>query len=78
MGFALPIVFQGALGTERNWFVVALSMSLNFQWLGNVSSHFLNLPWPSSRSVHILSRCRFHRDISENSHQWLRTGRLMA
>jgi ATP-binding cassette subfamily B protein RaxB len=67
IGFALLIVLQGALDAERNWFVVALSMSLNFQWLGNVVVHPLNGLWPSSRSVHILSSVGSISTISENS-----------
>ena len=53
LGFGLLILLQGVLGAVRTWFVVALSTSLNFQWLGNVFSHLLKLPLTFFEKRHV-------------------------
>lgn len=53
LGFALLVVIQAAIAAVRSWFVVALSTSLNFQWLGNVFSHLLKLPLEFFEKRHI-------------------------
>ncbi|MDM4768471.1 peptidase domain-containing ABC transporter [Pelomonas sp. SE-A7] len=52
-GFALLVLLQVAVGTLRSWAVLALSASLNLQWLSNVFAHLLRLPqaWFDKRSL---------------------------
>jgi ATP-binding cassette subfamily B protein RaxB len=53
LGFGLLVLIQGAIGAVRAWFVMALSTSLNFQWLGNVFGHMVKLPLEYYEKRHI-------------------------
>lgn len=53
LGFGMLVLLQGAITAMRSWFVVSLSTSLNFQWLGNVLSHLLRLPLEFFERRHI-------------------------
>jgi ATP-binding cassette subfamily B protein RaxB len=44
IGFLLLVTTQTAVGAVRSWLTTRISTSLNFQWLGNVFRHLLNLP----------------------------------
>lgn len=44
MGFGLLVFIQAATAAARSWAVLALSASLNLQWLVNVFAHLLRLP----------------------------------
>ena len=44
MGFGLLVLIQTATAAARSWAVLALSASLNLQWLLNVFTHLLRLP----------------------------------
>ncbi len=44
IGFALLVGIQAATAAARSWAVLALSASLNLQWLVNVFAHLLRLP----------------------------------
>ena len=44
LGFGLLVIIQSAIGAVRDWFVVAMSTRLNFQWFGNVFAHLVKLP----------------------------------
>ncbi|HSW26624.1 MAG TPA: peptidase domain-containing ABC transporter, partial [Burkholderiaceae bacterium] len=44
IGFGLLVLIQTATSTARSWAVLALSASLNLQWLLNVFTHLLRLP----------------------------------
>ena len=43
-GFIFLVALQTVIGALRSWVVTVLSTSLNFQWLGNVFRHLLDLP----------------------------------
>ena len=44
IGFGLLVLVQAATAAARSWAVLALSASLNLQWLVNVFAHLLRLP----------------------------------
>jgi ATP-binding cassette, subfamily B, bacterial CvaB/MchF/RaxB len=44
LGFGLLVLIQAATAAARSWAVLALSASLNLQWLVNVFAHLLRLP----------------------------------
>ena len=44
IGFLLLVITQTGVGAVRSWLTTRLSTSVNFQWLGNVFRHLLNLP----------------------------------
>ena len=44
LGFGLLVLIQTATAAARSWAVLALSASLNLQWLVNVFAHLLRLP----------------------------------
>lgn len=44
LGFGLLVLVQAATAAARSWAVLALSASLNLQWLVNVFAHLLRLP----------------------------------
>ncbi len=44
VGFGLLVLVQAATAAARSWAVLALSASLNLQWLVNVFAHLLRLP----------------------------------
>ena len=44
LGFGLLVLVQVATGAARSWAVLALSATLNLQWLVNVFAHLLRLP----------------------------------
>ena len=44
IGFGLLVLMQAATAAARSWAVLALSASLNLQWLVNVFAHLLRLP----------------------------------
>jgi ATP-binding cassette, subfamily B, bacterial CvaB/MchF/RaxB len=44
VGFVLLVAFQAATAALRSWAVLAMSASLNRQWLTNVFAHLLRLP----------------------------------
>lgn len=44
IGFGLLVLIQTATSAARSWAVLALSASLNLQWLLNVFTHLLRLP----------------------------------
>jgi len=44
IGFGLLVLIQAATAAARSWAVLALSASLNLQWLVNVFAHLLRLP----------------------------------
>ena len=44
VGFGLLVLIQAATAAARSWAVLALSASLNLQWLVNVFAHLLRLP----------------------------------
>lgn len=44
IGFGLLVAVQAATAAARSWAVLALSASLNLQWLVNVFAHLLRLP----------------------------------
>ena len=44
VGFGLLVLVQAATAAARSWAVLALSTSLNLQWLVNVFAHLLRLP----------------------------------
>lgn len=46
VGFAGLVVFQAITAGLRSWALLALSVSLNRQWLVNVFAHLLRLPLP--------------------------------
>lgn len=52
-GFALLVVVHAVISATRGWFVVILSTSLNFQWLGNVFAHLVRLPLDFFEKRHI-------------------------
>lgn len=52
-GFALLVIVQAVISAARGWFVVVLSTSLNFQWLGNVFAHLVRLPLEFFEKRHI-------------------------
>lgn len=43
-GFALLTLIQALISAGRTWITAKLSISFNFQWLGNAFSHLLALP----------------------------------
>ena len=53
LGFGLLVLLQVAVGALRSWAVLAMSASLNLQWLSNVFAHLLRLPqaWFDKRSL---------------------------
>jgi ATP-binding cassette subfamily B protein RaxB len=53
LGFGLLVLIQAAIGAVRGWFMVALSTSMNFQWLGNVFSHLMRLPLDYYEKRHV-------------------------
>jgi ATP-binding cassette, subfamily B, bacterial CvaB/MchF/RaxB len=59
LGFGLLVLIQAATAAARSWAVLALSATLNLQWLVNVFAHLLRLPvaWFEKRHAgDILSR----------------------
>ncbi|MBD8658509.1 peptidase domain-containing ABC transporter [Oxalobacteraceae sp. CFBP 13730] len=44
IGFAIVAILQTAISGIRSWLSTALSTNFNFQWLGNVFGHLLQLP----------------------------------
>lgn len=44
IGFALIWVFQSFIETYRAWIILHMGVSLNVQWLANVSTHLFRLP----------------------------------
>jgi ATP-binding cassette, subfamily B, bacterial CvaB/MchF/RaxB len=44
LGFGLLVLIQAATAAARSWAVLALSATLNLQWLVNVFAHLLRLP----------------------------------
>ena len=44
LGFCMLVVLQAGIGAVRSWWVAALGARLNFQWLGNVFGHLVQLP----------------------------------
>jgi ATP-binding cassette subfamily B protein RaxB len=53
LGFGLLVVVHAVISATRGWFVVVLSTSLNFQWLGNVFAHLVRLPLDFFEKRHI-------------------------
>lgn len=53
IGFILLVVIQALINAVRNWFVVALSTHINFQWMGNVFSHLVKLPLDYFEKRHV-------------------------
>jgi ATP-binding cassette, subfamily B, bacterial CvaB/MchF/RaxB len=53
IGALLLVLLQAAVGLTRSWAATALSASLNFQWLGNVHAHLLQLPLPWFERRHL-------------------------
>ncbi len=53
IGFGLLVLVQVATAAVRSWAVLALSATLNLQWMGNVFAHLLRLPvaWFEKRHV---------------------------
>lgn len=52
-GFGLLVIVHAVISATRGWFVVVLSTSLNFQWLGNVFAHLVRLPLDFFEKRHI-------------------------
>jgi ATP-binding cassette subfamily B protein RaxB len=52
-GFGLLVIVHAVISATRGWFVVILSTSLNFQWLGNVFAHLVRLPLDFFEKRHI-------------------------
>lgn len=52
-GFGLLVIVHAVISATRGWFVVMLSTSLNFQWLGNVFAHLVRLPLDFFEKRHI-------------------------
>jgi len=52
-GFGLLVIVHSVISATRGWFVVVLSTSLNFQWLGNVFAHLVRLPLDFFEKRHI-------------------------
>jgi ATP-binding cassette, subfamily B, bacterial CvaB/MchF/RaxB len=44
LGFVLLVLIQAAIGSFRSWVISVVSVSLNYQWLGNSFAHLLKLP----------------------------------
>jgi ATP-binding cassette subfamily B protein RaxB len=44
LGFLLLVCVQTAVAAVRSWATTVLATNLNFQWLGNVFAHLLQLP----------------------------------
>jgi len=53
LGFGLLVLVQGVIGAVRNWFLMALSTDVNFQWYGNVFAHLVKLPLDYFEKRHI-------------------------
>jgi ATP-binding cassette subfamily B protein RaxB len=53
LGFILLVVIQSGIALFRSWVVTVLSTNLNFQWLGNVYSHLLKLPFDYFQKRHL-------------------------
>ena len=53
LGFGLLVLIQVGTAAIRSWAVLALSVTLNLQWMGNVFAHLLRLPlaWFERRHV---------------------------
>ncbi len=53
IGFGLLVLVQAGTAAVRSWAVLALSATLNLQWMGNVFAHLLRLPvaWFEKRHV---------------------------
>jgi ATP-binding cassette subfamily B protein RaxB len=53
LGALLLVSVQALVGASRSWFTTALATNLNFQWLGNVFSHLLKLPFDWFEKRHL-------------------------